>query len=199
MFYIRRTFKIELMKIILTKCLLASFLSLVMLCSCNKYATVLVCSNKLISKQALVNPKPTQNVQQACNTAVTASETVAPGPAETAAPIAANASAAEPKKASAKHFMKSFPKMVANEIHQQTVAVSNVLQNHHIASYSGSQKTTGFLGIAGICLIIALALAVLGFTKAGTLFWQLSAILIIAAVVFLLLYLISKAASPKSE
>ena len=95
-------------------------------------------------------------------------------------------------------FAKNFKKDVINDVKKQSAAIMAIGLNHNVVSYSKTQHTQGYLGIAGICLIVAIVLGILGFTTSHW-FWDLCVILLVAAVVFFLLYFIAKAASPKSE
>jgi hypothetical protein len=85
---------------------------------------------------------------------------------------------------------------IKKEFKSRIALITSLSSNHHTASISGTDKTQGLGGIAAICAIAAIAMAVFGLTQMGAIFWYLSVILIIAAVVFFLVYLAGKAASP---
>ncbi len=95
-------------------------------------------------------------------------------------------------------FAKNFKQEVISDVKRQATAITTFGLNKRAVSYSGTQHTEGYLGIAGMCLISDIVLGILGFTS-GHWFWDRAVILVVAAIVFFLLYLIAKAASPRSE
>jgi len=101
-------------------------------------------------------------------------------------------------KDNSKKFVQSFKVKIIHEFQKQTAIVKKIAINHNIASYSGSQHTEGMLGIAGLCLIAAIALAVFGVVNMGMVFWEIAAVLLIAAIVFFILYLVAKVAGPST-
>ncbi len=87
-------------------------------------------------------------------------------------------------------------KKIKTEFNGQIAAVTRSSANHHIASVSGVEKTQGLGGIAAIFAIAAICMAIFGIMNMGAIFWYLSVILIVAAIVFFLVYLMGKAAAP---
>ena len=101
-------------------------------------------------------------------------------------------------KDNSKKFVQSFKVKVVHEFLRQTTVLKSIAPSRGVASYSEGQHTEGMLGIAGLCLIAAIALAVFGVTNMGVVFWEIAAVLFIAAIVFFLLYLVAKAAGPST-
>jgi len=105
---------------------------------------------------------------------------------------------AEKSKNKPGKLIQAFKKEVSRELAVQSAFIESMAQNPNTASYSGSQHTQGLLGIAGIFLIAAIALAVFGVANMGVVFWEIAAVLFIAAIVFFVLYLVAKAAGPST-
>jgi hypothetical protein len=191
------------MKSLNTKSLLAmSAVAALMFCSCSKQIASIGQSDKMISSDVLVaskmqtkNMPPVKNelnTLQACvdyptctpviNTGKTGIKTAKTGKSKVAKAFAAT--------------KKVFSDIIVKEFKTQTAAIGNFASKKHIASISGNKKAEGLGGLAAICAIAAIAMAVLGITHMGTIFWELSVVLIIAAIVFFVVYLVGKAASP---
>jgi hypothetical protein len=170
-----------------------------LLSSCSRQIASTASVNKMLNNEQLTSiQKPLASKTAAClptdaidNTCRAMSMTTP------SLPIKSSLSGIKFKDGS-KKFAKSFPSAVVRKIQSQTAFVRDIAKNHDIASYSGSQHTEGMLGIAGLCLIAAIALAVFGVTNMGVVFWEIAAVLFIAAIVFFVLYLVAKAAGPST-
>jgi hypothetical protein len=168
------------------------------LCSCSKQITSLVQANRMINTEFIAhNPTIITSSNTGDRVINLQNNITVPQPEV----LAASAEKiAKPKTtriirslATAAHVVT---KAAGKEIKSQVNTVTNFAVNHHLASYSGANKTMGLGGIAAICAVGAIAMAVLGITQMGHIYWILSVILIIAAVVFFLVYLMGKAAAP---
>ncbi len=191
------------MKKITTKSLFAAgALAALLLSSCSKQITSISHSDKMASSEILthktVQPatvvlagtdiKPTQGdvVINTVNPEVTA-------PKKEAKTTKVAQSKVSKVIASAGKFVV---KIVTDEVKSQVAAISGKSANNHTASVSGADKPQGLGGIAAICATAAICMAIFGLIKLGTIFWYLSIILIVAAIVFFLVYLAGKAAGP---
>ena len=168
--------------------------------SCSRQITSSASMNKMISRETLVSNKvqPKDDIAPCLPEVNIMPQQVAENNTSSSIKNKDKASASPGKKHHLSFLTTNFAKEVITDVKTQTAAITTFgLKKKTIASYTGNQHTQGFLGIAGICLIVAIVLVILGFTTAKWLF-DLAVILFVAAVVFFLLYLVAKAASPKA-
>jgi len=78
-------------------------------------------------------------------------------------------------------------------IQKQTVAIRNLYSEKHISGNSKTFDTGGFLGLAVLCLIAGIVLAYFGFHALAALLWVIGIILLAAAILFFILWLIGRA------
>ncbi len=98
-----------------------------------------------------------------------------------------------------KKMLQAIKTEVTRELQKQTAFINSMTQNHYnTSSYTRTNQTQGLLGIAGLFLIVAIAMAVFGLINMGAIFWDIAVVLLIAAIVFFILYLIAKAAGPST-
>src|SRR6185437_7906383 len=157
-----------------TKQLMMSLAAAAMLLSsCSREIASTTSMNKMMSREVLANNK----IQPKMDVAPCLPEIKSP------AQVADN-KAIEPVKNSLRAtifpkikyhpalFSKNFKKDVINDVKKQSAEIMAFGMNHNAVSYSKTQHTQGYLGIAGICLIVAIVLGILGFTS-GHWFWDL--------------------------
>ena len=82
---------------------------------------------------------------------------------------------------------------MGQEVKRQMATVRKMVSETPAASYKGAQQTQGLLGAAILFLILGVILFVLGFHILGSLFWIIGVILLVAAVIFFILWLLAMA------
>ncbi len=92
-------------------------------------------------------------------------------------------------RTNAKKVAQRFGKAIQN----QTASIKNTFSNEHVFAYSRTFDTGGFLGLAVLCLIAGIVLAYFGFHALAALLWVIGIILLAAAILFFILWLIGRA------
>jgi len=178
--------------------LVCSIITTGLLSSCSKQITSMSRMDKLVPKSSIIENKSEQNKNLTCNPsgAVTSqtvnNKNIIPRtllPKETADNL----------KLRAHKFIHGVPIKIADEFKSQVSLIRTIGASNHVASYNHSKQTQGMLGIAALCLIGAIALAVFGLAGSITIFYYIAGTLFIAAIVFFLLYFVAKTVGPDTK
>ena len=188
------------MKNLSTKAILAiGIISTGVFASCSRQMESISRTNKLMNTETLT-AKNVQPKHEAITSPKVMAENKVIENTDNASDLKKESTLLKPKLINkAKTFVHALPTMASNVVKKQISATQDFAVNHRLASYSEVHKTQGMLGVAGLCLITAIALAVLGLVQAGNIFYIIAVVMLIAAGVFFLLYLIGKAAGPETE
>ena len=82
----------------------------------------------------------------------------------------------------------------AKTIVKQANSVLSPGINNHMASYTRTNHTQGWIGLAITCLIVAIILFAFGFGFAAVILWEIGIIILGVALVFFVLWLLASAA-----
>jgi amino acid transporter len=163
--------------------------------SCSRELTSIPHTNKLANVQTL--EKQNTIVQKTEPTALVQPVTPSLLPPATDPCVTTPASSKTIKVAQTQvshhSFASIFPKQAGKEILKQANNVRHLSSPNQLASYSKTTHTESWLGLAIVCLIVGVVLAILGFAELGALFWAIGIVILVVAIIFFILYLLAEA------
>jgi len=164
--------------------------------SCSRELTSIPQTNKLANVQTLEKQRPTsQKAEPLALVKVTSPQLLPPDDNPIVLPSNSNKTikTSQTNKLTHHPIAGMLPKHVGKEIVKQANIINHLGSNNNEASYSKTNNTEGWIGLAITCLIVAVILFALGFGFAAAIIWEIGIIILVIAIIFFILWLLAKA------
>ena len=174
----------------------AVIVSLFLFSSCSRELTSVPQVNHLANAQTLEKQKsPIQKPEPLALTQTTSPQLLPSATNPIALPSSSGKTIqlAPAKKSIFNPIASISPKKAAKQILKQAEALRHLGSNNQISSYSKTNHTEGWIGLAVTCLIVAIILFALGFGLAAAIVWEIGIIILVVAIIFFILWLMARA------
>ena len=161
--------------------------------SCSRELTSIPNANKLANAQTLEKQKvPVQKTEPMALIQAPTPQLLPPtevAPSTSVQPI----KLAQSHKLIRHSIASILPKQASKVILKQANTLRHLGSDNQVASLSGTNHTESWLGLAIVCLIVGILLAVLGFADLGAVFWAIGIVILVVAIIFFILWLLAEA------